>query len=287
MCRNPLVSVIIPAFNASAYIGQCIENIQFQTYKNIEILVIDDGSTDETAKLAEAYGVKVIRQSNKGVSSARNKGIKNASGDYFHFMDVDDLINHQFYESLVKCALSYSADVICCNVFHEKNAKHAHILRGVFVASNTEDKLSLSKVGEDGHCFKYLIRREVLTNNAILFDENLGIQEDLVFCLQVVYHSNRLGYSNSAVYFYKDRPNSALGTFNLKRKSDRKKVLAPVKEFESSFRKNHQLSNIGQDPGISTNYWIFGVPILRCKRWRNGVAKWYFLGVCVLRRKII
>ncbi|MCL8000705.1 glycosyltransferase, partial [Brucella sp. 21LCYQ03] len=96
MSDTPVISVIIPAFNAAAYIAQCIENVKYQTYKDIEVLVIDDGSIDETVTIAKSFNVKVISQGNNGVSAARNTGLKNAVGQYIHFLDVDDLINHCF-----------------------------------------------------------------------------------------------------------------------------------------------------------------------------------------------
>ncbi len=287
MSDTPVISVIIPAFNAAAYIAQCIENVKYQTYKDIEVLVIDDGSTDETVTIAKSFNVKVISQSNNGVSAARNTGLKNAVGQYIHFLDVDDLINHCFYEELLNSASTYNADIVCCNVYHEKSSSWSHEKTGIFVASNAEDKMMLAKVGEDGHCFKYLLRKDFLVNHSIYFDETLRVGEDLVFSIQAVYFANRLVLQDKSLYFYKHRAGSTLALFNQSNRVDRNKELAPVREFKQSFKKRFKVCNLGEDTGINTLYSILGLPIGRKKKLKNGLVKWYFCGICVMRKKIV
>ncbi|MCL8000706.1 hypothetical protein M8994_21185, partial [Brucella sp. 21LCYQ03] len=93
---------------------------------------------------------------------------------------------------LLNSASTYNADVVCCNVYHEKSSSWSHEKTGIFVASNVEDKMMLAKVGEDGHCFKYLLKKQFLSDHAIYFDETLSISEDLVFSIQAVYSANRV-----------------------------------------------------------------------------------------------
>ena len=101
MSISTLISVIVPAYNAEQYIAQCIDNLLCQTYKNLEIIVVDDGSTDNTSRVLQQYPkVKYIYQPNSGVSVARNAGIEAASGEFIHFMDADDLLNLEFYEKM-------------------------------------------------------------------------------------------------------------------------------------------------------------------------------------------
>ena len=103
---NELVSIIVPAYNAEAYLNRCIDSILSQTYRNIEIILVDDGSTDNTPVLCDEYSeqhkdiIKVIHKENGGVSSARNIGIDTASGDYYAFVDSDDWIADDFIETL-------------------------------------------------------------------------------------------------------------------------------------------------------------------------------------------
>ena len=101
-----LVSVIIPAYNIEDYIGRCLDSVLSQTYKNLEIIVIDDGSSDRTGEILDDYEkknhrMKVIHKENGGVSSARNIGIDRANGDYIGFVDGDDRVDPKLFETLV------------------------------------------------------------------------------------------------------------------------------------------------------------------------------------------
>ena len=111
-----LVSVIIPAYNIEDYIGRCLDSIISQTYKNLEIIVVDDGSRDYTGEILDNYAkkdrrIKVIHKENGGVSSARNKGIEAAEGDYIGFIDGDDLIEPEMYKTLVDLLEEENADI--------------------------------------------------------------------------------------------------------------------------------------------------------------------------------
>ena len=114
-----LVSVIIPAYNIEDYIGRCLDSIISQTYKNLEIIVVDDGSRDHTGEILDNYAkkdrrIKVIHKENGGVSSARNKGIEAAEGDYIGFIDGDDLIESEMYKTLVDLLEEENADIAHC-----------------------------------------------------------------------------------------------------------------------------------------------------------------------------
>ena len=114
-----LVSVIIPAYNIEDYIGRCLDSIISQTYKNLEIIVVDDGSRDHTGEILDNYAkkdrrIKVIHKENGGVSSARNKGIEAAEGDYIGFIDGDDLIEPEMYKTLVDLLEEENADIAHC-----------------------------------------------------------------------------------------------------------------------------------------------------------------------------
>lgn len=111
------ISVIIPAYNSQEYIKDAIESIMRQTLKDIEIILVDDGSTDDTFKICKDYSlmdkrIKVIHQENKGISGARNTGIDNATGEYISFVDSDDTIELNMYEELYNCVTQYGEDKI-------------------------------------------------------------------------------------------------------------------------------------------------------------------------------
>ena len=116
MQNNPLISVIIPAYNVEKYINRCIESIIYQDYKNIEVIIINDGSTDNTREICEQYikqdkRIRLINTENRGAGSARNTGIENANGKYFSFIDADDFICEHYYSRLYEMIKNTKADI--------------------------------------------------------------------------------------------------------------------------------------------------------------------------------
>ena len=124
---NPAISVIVPIYNVEKYLSKCIESIINQTLANIEIILVNDGSTDNSGKIADEYSnldnrIRVIHQQNSGQGSARNKGIEISNGKYIGFVDADDWIDADMYEKMYEKAINRNADIICCSrkVFDEE-----------------------------------------------------------------------------------------------------------------------------------------------------------------------
>ena len=118
---DELISIIIPVYNGENDIGRCLESITKQTYQNIEVIIIDDGSTDGTYKVCEKFAlndnrINIIRTTNCGVSVARNIGLDNISGDYFTFMDADDVIKDTFLEILLNQMKSFDIEMVICGM---------------------------------------------------------------------------------------------------------------------------------------------------------------------------
>ena len=117
---NSLISIIVPVYNVEKYISKCIESLINQTYNNIEIIIINDGSVDKTKTICEQFAHKdgriiLINTENKGVSHARNIGIKKAKGDYIGFVDSDDFIEKEMYEKLIYNARENNAEICACD----------------------------------------------------------------------------------------------------------------------------------------------------------------------------
>ena len=114
---QPLVSIIVPAYNAAAYLEECIQSLQKQTYKNIEIIIVNDGSTDGTKEICDSFSysnVQVIHKKNGGVSSARNAGIRKAAGEYIAFVDSDDYVVPEYIKTLLELIEEYDGDIAVC-----------------------------------------------------------------------------------------------------------------------------------------------------------------------------
>ncbi len=169
MPYNPKISVITPAYNAEKYIGDAIKSIQQQDYDNLEIIVIDDGSTDATADICKTLGVTLIQQENLGISAARNVGLKAATGDLIAFLDADDL----WYENILKSQL----DLL------QKPESPSFVL-GLSVAVN-KDALPITETHFVLSLGTALIKKEVFEKVGD-FDEKLDFGEDLDWFLRVM-----------------------------------------------------------------------------------------------------
>ena len=119
-----VISVIIPCYNVEKYIDRCMESVLNQTYRELEIILVDDGSTDRTGNICDRYSqidarVKVIHKENRGLSSARNAGLDICQGDYIFFVDSDDWISHNMYEKMLSSLKSVNADIAVCGWVEE------------------------------------------------------------------------------------------------------------------------------------------------------------------------
>ena len=119
------VLIIITTYNTSEYLRNCLDTIVGNTYKNIEIILVDDGSTDDSPEICREYAamdsrIIYISQKNSGVSAARNNGLFRATGEYIHFVDGDDYVSHDFYEKIVGAIVRDKPDIVCCSVYNER-----------------------------------------------------------------------------------------------------------------------------------------------------------------------
>lgn len=202
---NYLVSIIIPVYNSEKYIKRCLNSVLNQTYKNIEIVIVDDGSTDNSfleINKFEDKRIKYFKKENEGVSIARNYGIKKSSGEYLLFVDSDDYIAKDMINELVKRIEGLSEIVFCNNmeIWYNKEEE-----RRLFVSV---DKLSKNNVireiasGRAGLVCSKLVSKKVIEDNNILFDKNLKVGEDQLFFLEVVEKSDEFKHVDKSLYFY-------------------------------------------------------------------------------------
>lgn len=185
---KPLISIIIPAYNAAPYIAECLEQLKKQTFHNYELLMIDDGSTDDTAIVMKRYQIeddriRFIRKENGGVSSARNLGLDNAVGDWIAFIDADDTINDNYLTNLVK-HVSDNVDIIIggfCS-FGTTNGISIRLKNGTYSMSELGKCLSeYMKSMTFGTSWGKLYRREIIEKGEIRFNERIRFNEDSLF----------------------------------------------------------------------------------------------------------
>ncbi len=237
MNENPLISVIVPAYNVEKWLSRCLDSILNQTYKNIEIVVIDDGSKDNTKSLIDEYSHKYknivpVYQENQGVSYARINGIKSANGEWIGFVDSDDEIELDMYEMLLKNALKYQADISHCGyqmVFENKINYFYNTGRIVIQDNSTGLKdLLEGKFIEPGlwnkifhkNLFKDLLDSDVM-------DLSIKINEDLLMNYYLFKESRLSVFEDQCKYHYIVRKNSAS-----REKLNLNKIYDPIKVKE-------------------------------------------------------
>lgn len=219
-----MVSIIVPIYNAEKYLTECIESLVNQEYQEIEILLVDDGSTDKSPEICRAYEkndhrVRYIKKENGGVSSARNEGIRLAKGEYLTFVDSDDYLDGNIIGLAVKLMNESNADMVGWNasIVHNKEIRKAKEIR---FCQNDFANIYLALISNyesECYCGDYiravwgkLLKSSAIRENRISFSEKLYIGEDAVFLMEYVQHIQNAVLINEFGYYYRILPNSAV-----------------------------------------------------------------------------
>lgn len=210
---NELVSIIIPVYNSEKYLKECLYSIKMQTYPNIEILVVDDGSSDKSKYIVESFfhdnRFKYIYQQNLGVSAARNTGLRACNGQYVMFIDADDFIEKNYVEKYLIAINKENCDIVVGGYHSEKN----NILNYQSTSSDTKTFIDNCVYGTGGVVWAKIYRREVLKN--IFFDETISMREDMYFNFNICGNIENVGYINDYGYNYRISNNSLSSKKNI------------------------------------------------------------------------
>ena len=216
----PKISVIVPVYNTGQYLPRCIDSILSQTFTDFELLLIDDGSTDNSGMICDEYAAKdsrirVFHKENGGVSSARNFGLAQASGEYIGWVDSDDWIEPNMYELLLCAIEREKADIAYCN-FQSTYTVFT-------MPSQTNDKVFFLKKYLNVHVNSLcntLISHKLYTQNNIKFIDSDNYGEDLLITTKLYYLSTKCLHVSKILYHYTDNPTSICNTANLKKKRE-------------------------------------------------------------------
>jgi len=243
------ISVIIPVYNVEPYIRKCLDSVINQTYKNLEILLVDDGSTDNSGKICDEYAkndnrIKVFHKSNGGVSSAKNIGLKHITGKYVGFVDSDDWIEPDMYEILYNALKSENVSVSVASYFKETAAESTpvtnmeHIPIGIV---STRDMLlyPLKRdyyMGFCGYLWNKLFLANIFLNNNLKFDENINYGEDVLLYIKAILAEKCVGvYVDKQLYHYYQRDESIAHSKSTNVKID---ILTVYKKVEKLLNEN-------------------------------------------------
>ena len=220
---NNLISIIIPVYNVEKYLTRCLNSVINQTYKNLEIILINDGSIDNSGKICDDYAlkdsrIKLLHLKNGGPSYARNKGIEIATGQYIGFVDADDYIDKDMFNLMLSKQKEIDADVVCCNIsLVYLNKKIQNFLPAVSDGVVNKDlamKLAINEMSFGAFLCNKLFKRKMFDNFKL--KENI-FWEDYEAGTRLIAKADKIFYISNNLYFYfQGNPNSTTHNLNFK-----------------------------------------------------------------------
>lgn len=225
----PKISIIVPVYNGAEFLRPCIDSILGQTFPDLQVILVDDGSTDESPAICDRYAAQdnrviCIHQENAGAAAARNCGLKASTGKYIAFVDSDDWIDQDMYETMISAAEERNCDLVICDCLKESEAGsciYTHELPGgyydreamvaqyfpqLLMPDSMEYPVTISN-------WLLLIRREIIEENRLSFPEGMRFSEDLLFGSEVGYYAQSMTYLKGYTpYHYRQNPASVTHT---------------------------------------------------------------------------
>lgn len=214
--ENIKVSIIIPIYNSEKYIDKCLESVVNQSLKEIEIIIINDGSTDNTLNIAKEIAkkdnrIKIFTQHNKGAAIARNLGILKSSGKYIGFVDIDDYIEREMYFELYYKAIEGNYDIVTCSFVEEGTSCHNYFENALIEKNEIEGEeikeLYFKYIIEDksiGYLplWNKIFKKEFIIENNLYIDKEMVFGEDRIFCREAFLRAERIANVNKILYHY-------------------------------------------------------------------------------------
>lgn len=215
------LSIIIPVYNSGKYLRTCIESVLYQYYEDVDVLLIDNGSTDNSRSICEEYEKKdmrvhVLNESKPGAAAARNCGIAHAKGEYISFVDSDDYVDKNMYCELIDLMEQHGADIACSsfNYVYENGSStgwsepelEQYIIKGSAIDSIECARYFLTSTDVEGFCWNKVFRKSII--NELIFDESKKAYEDMLFVFKGILNSKKVVFCNKKLYYYRQISNS-------------------------------------------------------------------------------
>ena len=242
MDGQPLISVIVPAYNVEPYLSRCLQSIAGQTYTHIEVIVVNDGSVDGTGRVADEWAAAderfhVFHKKNGGPSRARNFALQQAHGEFVAFVDSDDFLAPQYLDVLVRKALEHEADYVMCDweLFPDGEKPQVPTATDskcvVYTPSNAFHRIMYQKHITHSPCAR-IIKRSIFDD--VQFPEE-RIYEDLAVIYPCLKHAKKVVFVKLKLYFYRQHPKSIIGKFSMRRAN----VLDVLEDLEKEVAEKH------------------------------------------------
>lgn len=250
MSYSPAISVIIPVYNVERFLGQCLESVLNQTFKDIEVICINDGSTDKSLSILNKYQnkdkrLRIISQPNKGLSETRNLGIKNAKGKYISFIDSDDFIDPEMLNILFNKSEETQSDLTLCNfkLFFENTKTYGYYRDEIFYYHLKFKTFNLRSQPQIINCiaaWDRLIRKDFLDKYNIKFISGM-IYEDVTFHIECMIHATKIALVPDHLYFYRKNAGGSITDNEEKNKKTRNDFIT-IRKYALNLLQNYDTS---------------------------------------------
>ena len=238
-----MISVIVPVYNVQDYLPRCIDSILSQSYKDIEIILVDDGSPDDCGRICDEYSQKdsrivVVHKVNGGLSSARNAGLDIAKGEYISFVDSDDWLDNHFIENLHNALISTDAQMSACTFCRTKGDEATRRQFDEDISTITTDRYAcvFDESSYAGYACNKLFSKDVIDKYNLRFDEKIFNGEDFPFTIRYVHHIDKVAFIKQDLYYYFFRESGIMNTIRL---SDRFVTILYAREQVLDFLSQH------------------------------------------------
>ena len=223
--KQPLISVIVPCYNAEKYLDKCISSIISQTYNNLEIIIVNDGSTDRSKDICDTWQnkdqrIKVIHKQNEGASYARKTGLEHATGEYITFVDNDDWIDKDMYSNMMPALISTNSDIVqcgVCDVWEDGKITHRKFEHkdGSFEIFNRKEGVLLIVYDQEWHSYMWnkIFKRQMFDN--ITFPKGRQMDDDTSISHSLFHNALQSVYLRDEYYYYYHRSDSICSTPNI------------------------------------------------------------------------
>lgn len=280
------ISVIVPVYNADQYLHHCIDSILAQTYTDFELLLIDDGSTDNSGEMCDEYAkkdnrIKVFHKKNGGVSSSRNLGLDNSKGQYVAFVDSDDYVSLTILETLLNKLSEFNAEISACCAYRfnkERKEKMNFVKKDNIIFSPNILQQRIFQFRQESAVWNKLYKREVIGNTRFQGKTN----EEILFNYKCFLKSNRIVYTNKNLYYYRNTPNSITSSFG-EFKFD---ALNNLFEFEKIISPTNSLLKKALKTSIFNRAIYYNI-LCRKSTLRNNYLYEYSICLDIIRKNII
>jgi glycosyltransferase involved in cell wall biosynthesis len=280
------VSVIVPVYNVAKYLPACMDSVIAQTLRDIEIICINDGSTDNCAEILEQYAqkdsrIRVITQINKGLSNARNTGIEQAKGEYISFVDSDDVIVTDFLEKLYAAVKKYDADIAMANIRRFTFNRIKLKVKEEKVYTDAQAKIDAAYIPRFNYVWNKIYRK-----SALIFPFTEGKYfEDIYWTIRIVYYANKLVTVPDTSYYYRKIPQSIVRSRSEQKIEDYRfswnELHNFAREHRLKFKEKYYLKQ-------KTKVTLFGITIFKGYHWsyRSRYLLFGFIPILSVERLI-